>query len=149
MRHECIERFLNGITDKEIRSWKTNHRGELLLHCSIKDAPTAMGGYIVARCDLTAMTWNYENERFEWTLKNVKPLSKKIKVKGKLGLWNYEGNWFHQSPLASALAFLPVAFFFAGAFALAFAFTFGAFFAALAGFFAIFKSPKCKLISTL
>lgn len=32
----------------------------------------------------------YEEGRYAWVLDNIKPLDKKISVKGKLGIWNYE-----------------------------------------------------------
>jgi hypothetical protein len=89
MRQECVERFLNGVTDREIRSWKTNYRGELYLHCSQKNSGE-MGGYIVAKCKLTKMIYNFESERYEWKLEEIKPLSKWIAAKGKLGLWTFE-----------------------------------------------------------
>jgi hypothetical protein len=89
IKQEFIEMFLNGTKKEEIRSWKTYHRGEVLLHCSTKDASPDMAGCIVARCDLTQIKWNIEKNRFEWKLENVKPLPEKIKVKGKLGLWNF------------------------------------------------------------
>lgn len=81
--------FLNGTKTVEIRSWQTNYRGELLLHCASREADGSMAGRLIASCVLSKIEWNGETKMYEWHLEEIKPLSEKIRVKGKLGLWNY------------------------------------------------------------
>ena len=33
-------------------------------------------------------------EKYAWKLENIKKYNKKIPIKGKLGLWNYEGDLY-------------------------------------------------------
>lgn len=105
----------------EFRSWKTNYRGKILIHTSQvleKDMIERFKeynlnyncGYIIGEaeivdCILVDQEFN-ENlrkinplvyaksnhvEKFAWKLEKVKRYDKPIPCKGKLGLWNYEG----------------------------------------------------------
>lgn len=89
LKQEFIELFLNGTKSKEFRTWRTNYRGEIFLHCSKRDASPDMAGCIVAKGELIDIKWNDEFEEYDWEIENIKPLSEKIRVKGKLGLWSY------------------------------------------------------------
>lgn len=111
----------------ETRSWKTNYRGKIYIHASLKKVSKKdervnnlvsllenqdfKYGYIIAEAtlvDCIYMDEDYlnkikENEteyicgeysigRYAWILEDIKPLQNPIKVKGNLGLWNYNEN---------------------------------------------------------
>lgn len=109
----------------ETRSFKTNYRGELYIHASLKKLTknnleeykkqisflkdkNFNYGYIIAKCklvDCIYMTEEYINKikqnekeyisglyevgRYAWILEDIEALEKKVKVKGQLGIWNY------------------------------------------------------------
>ena len=98
----------------ETRSWKTNYRGEILIHASATRIPKeyrhllprvrqVRSGYILCRAtlvDCVEMTEEFlaavdpvERElgfyslgRYAWVLDNVEPVEQ-VKVRGSLGLW--------------------------------------------------------------
>ncbi len=112
-----------GIKTIETRGWKTNYRGELYIHASMrteqkyndrKDLKKLINnidlnsGYIICKCNLVDCVYidekfikmiknnnveyicgEYNVGRYAWILKDIEVLSQPIKVKGKLGIWNY------------------------------------------------------------
>lgn len=113
--------IISGYKKYEFRSWKTNYRGKILIHTSQvleKDMAERFKeynlnyncGYIIGEaeivdCILVDKEFN-ENlrkinplvyaisnhvEKFAWKLENIKKYDEPIPCKGKLGLWNYEG----------------------------------------------------------
>ena len=111
-----------GYKEYEFRSWKTNYRGKILIHAGktlekeisnvFKDYNLEYSkGEIIAIADLTdcilvdedfnkellnknKLVYGRTNHtmKYAWKLENVK-LIDKIKINGKLGLWNYEGTY--------------------------------------------------------
>lgn len=105
-----------GVKHIETRSWKTNYRGEILIHASSTRIPSeymhlralvakTRQGHIIAKAtlaDCKEMTneWIdtlsetekvcgfYSKGRYAWILENIKPIEP-IKAKGRLGLWDY------------------------------------------------------------
>ena len=57
----------------ETRSFKTNYRGKLYIHASLKNH---------AKDD------RYEKGRYAWVITDVKKIDR-LPAKGKLGIWNY------------------------------------------------------------
>ena len=113
--------IVEGYKKYEFRSWKTNYRGKILIHSGLsleRDMVERFKeydldykcGYIIGEaeivdCILVDEKFN-ENlrkinplvyaksnhiEQFAWQLENVKKYDNPIPCKGKLGLWNYEG----------------------------------------------------------
>lgn len=113
-----------GYKKIETRSWKTNYRGDILIHASVSkkylksitDSKVIEllqnielnYGKIICKATLTdcvEMTMDfikeikndsqeyslgiYEKGRYAWILTNIEPLTEKLPVKGKLGLWDY------------------------------------------------------------
>lgn len=108
-----------GIKKYEFRSWKTNHRGKLLIHAGIGIDKEVMekvkhlglkfpSRKIIACVDLTDCLLLDEelnnkiiNEKniaygnkvrtgYAWKIDNVIKIDSDINVNGKLGLWNYD-----------------------------------------------------------
>ena len=110
--------IVDGYKKYEFRSWKTNYRGKILIHSSIgveknkqeKFNLNCVDGAIIGEADLVdciLVDDNFDNElrntdaivygsnhvgTYAWKLENVKKYDKPIFIKGKLGLWNYEGD---------------------------------------------------------
>ena len=112
--------IINGYKKYEFRSWKTNYRGKLLIHagkgvdkeilCNFKDynleysCGEIIGEAEIVDCILVDEKFNKELrninsliysknnyvDKYAWKLENIKKFDKKISIKGKLGLWNYE-----------------------------------------------------------
>ena len=112
--------IINGYKEYEFRSWKTNYRGKILIHAGksleqenakkFKAYNLEYGcGEIIGEAELVdcikvTEQFNqelikenklvYENsghvQNYAWKLKNIKKYDKKIKINGKLGLWNYD-----------------------------------------------------------
>lgn len=110
-----------GYKKYEFRSWKTNYRGKILIHSGLsleKDMQERFKdynldyqlGYIIGEaeivdCILVDEKFNEELrnidpivygrsnhvENYAWKLENIKKYDNPIPCKGKLGLWNYEG----------------------------------------------------------
>ena len=109
--------IINGYKEYEFRSWKTNYRGKILIHAAksidkekIKElnynitysSSEIIGEATITDCILVDEEFNKELIKYNktvygnnhiglyaWKLENIKKYDKKIKVKGKLGLWNY------------------------------------------------------------
>ena len=108
-----------GIKKYEFRSWNTKYRGKILIHAGLTlekdmvkrfekydlyyDYGAIIGEAELVDCilvdekldkELRKINQNvYGNNHinmYAWKLENIKKYKKPIKVKGKLGLWNYE-----------------------------------------------------------
>ena len=109
--------IVQGFKKYEFRSWKTNYRGKVLIHAGLSkeniddfneynldiSSGEIIGESYISDCILV-------DEKFDKKLKNIDPnvyannhvglyafkldkikkYNKKIKIKGKLGLWNYK-----------------------------------------------------------
>lgn len=113
--------IVNNYKEYEFRSWKTKYRGKILIHSSqnleknmldrFKDYDlnyingAIIGEAILTDCILVDEEFNTElrklnpvvygrsnhAENYAWKLENIKMYDNPIYIKGKLGLWNYEG----------------------------------------------------------
>ena len=112
--------IVNGYKEYEFRSWKINYRGKILIHAGMrleKDSAErfkeynheyTLGAIIgeaeLVDCILVDKDFDEELrkmnplvyasnhvESYAWKLTNVKKYDEPIFIKGKLGLWNYEG----------------------------------------------------------
>ena len=108
--------IVQGFKKYEFRSWKTNYRGKVLIHAGLskeniekyKDynldisSGEIIGEAYITDCILVDEKLDkklrkidekvYGNNHvglYAFKLENVKKYNKKIKAKGKLGLWNY------------------------------------------------------------
>lgn len=111
--------IIEGYKEYEFRSWKTNYRGKIVIHAG-KSLESNQAkkfteynleyscGEIIGEADLVdcikvteefdkklkkennLVYGNNHIDNYAWKLENVKKYDKKIKVNGKLGLWNYE-----------------------------------------------------------
>ena len=116
--------IIEGYKKYEFRNWKTNYRGKILIHAGLslesdmlkrfKDYNLScskgeiIGGADLVDCILVDEKLNRELmniepivygrsnhiEKYAWKLENIKKYNKKIPIKGKLGLWNYEGDLY-------------------------------------------------------
>lgn len=127
IREPYASLIMNGKKRIETRSWRTNYRGEFLVHSSlgkmagkdkyndiVNDLISDMDmnyGYIICKCKLVDCIYmdeefirfikdnrteyavgEYKVGRYAWVLEDVEPI-KKIRTKGKLNFWNYEGEY--------------------------------------------------------
>ena len=93
--------ILSGKKTIETRTWRTNYRGPLLICASAK--PNILNaGHAVAFVDLVDCRLMHKTDEVlacceiyphaqAWILENVRPI-KQFKVKGKLGIYEVEGN---------------------------------------------------------
>lgn len=121
IREPWASLIVNGYKEYEFRSWKTNYMGKLLIHTGLRLEKEVIDrfeeynlnyvlGAIIGEAILTdCILVNEEfseslrkinnkvyaksnhNETYAWKLENIKMYNSPIYVKGKLGLWNYEG----------------------------------------------------------
>ena len=113
--------IINSYKRYEFRSWKTNYRGKILIHAGKLlekdmlnrfkdynldiDLGCIVGEAYLEDCILVTKEFqeklrkidsivyarsNHE-EMYAWHLTNRKKYKDKIPIKGKLGLWNYNG----------------------------------------------------------
>lgn len=112
--------IINEYKTYEFRSWKTKYRGKILIHTSLNVEKDILKrftdynldikpGYIIGEAELVdciLVDDEFDNylvnidsliygnsshvQKYAWKLKNIKKYSNPIKIKGKLGLWNYE-----------------------------------------------------------
>lgn len=91
--------ILEGKKTIETRTWKTYHRGPILLHCS-KSPKSKLSGCIFAVADLVRIKpmTKYDEKKacceiypgaYSWFLENIRPTELK-EIKGNLGLWNFD-----------------------------------------------------------
>lgn len=122
IREPWASLIVNGYKKYEFRSFKTNYRGKILIHAGLileknnaikfKDYNLNYGhGEIIGEACLTdciLVDEKFEDELYKinplvygksghtmnyaWKLDNVIMYEKRIPYKGKLGLWNYDGN---------------------------------------------------------
>lgn len=91
-----------GIKEYEFRTWKTNYRGTLLIHAGKTIDKEALKKYSHLSCECSTESIiakvklvdciPIEDKNFKgygWKLEEVEKINP-IKIKGKLGLWNYE-----------------------------------------------------------
>lgn len=120
IREPWASLIINGYKNYEFRNWKTNYRGEVLIHASLAfekeniEHFKSLGlnyssGEIIGKATITDcinVTEDFENDLikenalvygaskgrggYAFKLENVVKFDKNIKAKGKLGLWNYE-----------------------------------------------------------
>lgn len=111
--------IIEGYKKYEFRSWKTNYRGKILIHAGksidkegkskFKDynldysCGEIIGEAYITDCikvdeeftnnlrkiDSVVYGKSIFEENYAWKLENIKKYRKSIKIKGKLGLWNY------------------------------------------------------------
>ncbi len=121
IREPWASLIVNGYKKYEFRSWKTKYRGKILIHASLsieKDNEKRFKelgldykcGYIIGEAQLVdciEVNKEFENSLirenslvygasrgrggYAWKLINIKKYDTPILVKGKLGLWNYDG----------------------------------------------------------
>jgi len=114
--------IVGGYKQYEFRSWKTNYRGKILIHAGLsveKDVINKFDNYnldyengaIIGEAEIVECIlvdeW-FDNElrkvnnevygndhigQYAWKLENIKKYNNPIYLKGKLGLWNYEGDF--------------------------------------------------------
>lgn len=114
--------IVGGYKQYEFRSWKTNYRGKILIHAGLsveKDVINKFDNYnldyengaIIGEAEIVDCIlvdeW-FDNElrkvnnevygndhigQYAWKLENIKKYNNPIYLKGKLGLWNYEGDF--------------------------------------------------------
>lgn len=115
--------IINGYKKYEFRSWKTNYSGKILIHAGmgtetnmlnkIKDYDlkysngAIIGEAYITDCILVNEKFNKKLKSlnpaiygqnnhigiYTWQLDKIKKYDSPILVKGKLGLWNYEGDF--------------------------------------------------------
>lgn len=99
VKEPWASKILNGEKTIETRTWKTKHRGKILLHAS-QNPKSEISGCIFAIADLvdcSEMLRSHEKDACcevypranSWFLKNIRPTIPK-QVKGKLGLWEFD-----------------------------------------------------------
>ena len=112
--------IIEGYKKYEFRSWKTNYRGQILIHAGLslennmkerfKDYNLEYKlGYIIGEAEIVdcilvdkelneklrtinPLVYGISNheQKYAWELENIKKYDNPIPCKGKLGLWNYE-----------------------------------------------------------
>ena len=114
--------IVNGYKKYEFRSWKTNYRGKILIHAGMsiendmalkvkKYNLEYVKGAIIGEAEIVdciLVDEQFNNQliqidkvvygknnhitTYAWKLENIKKYDNPIYIKGKLGLWNYEGD---------------------------------------------------------
>lgn len=112
--------IINGYKEYEFRTWKTKYRGKILIHSSLGIEKNVLNkfkdysldynnGYIIGEAtlsdcilvtdefyhellniDSTVYKLSTHEMKYAWKLENIIKYENPIKVKGNLGLWNYE-----------------------------------------------------------
>ena len=113
--------IIDGYKEYEFRSWKTSYRGKILIHAGMSLEQDMLKrfqdyhlncqkGAIIGEAELTdcilvddefnealqkidPIVYGRSNhtETYAWKLEHVKKYNNPISIKGKLGLWNYDG----------------------------------------------------------
>ena len=121
IRNPWASLIVDGYKEYEFRSWKTNYRGKIFIHSSAnleKNTFDRFKGYNlnyingaiigeaeIIDCILVDDDFNKKlvksnpiiygrsnhTETYAWKLANIKKYDKPVYIKGRLGLWNYEG----------------------------------------------------------
>lgn len=114
--------IIEGYKRYEFRSWRTKYRGKILIHAGLtleKDMQKRFEeynldykcGYIIGEAEIVdcikvdekfnnelrninPLVYGRSNhvENYAWKLENIKKYDRPIKCKGKLSLWDYEGD---------------------------------------------------------
>lgn len=114
--------IVDGYKKYEFRSWKTNYRGKILIHAGMsiendmalkvkKYNLEYVKGAIIGEAEIVdciLVDEQFNNQliqidkvvygknnhitTYAWKLENIKKYDNPIYIKGKLGLWNYEGD---------------------------------------------------------
>lgn len=122
IREPWASLIVNGYKEYEFRNWKTNYRGKILIHSGIgfdkeyldrfKEYDLEYGkGEIIGEAELVdcikvsdefqkvlnnknrlVYGSNNYDQKYAWKLINIKKYNKRIPVKGKLSLWEYDIN---------------------------------------------------------
>ena len=122
IRNPWAELIVSGYKKYEFRSWKTNYRGKILIHSSANLEKSMLSrfqdynlqyinGAIIGEAEIIdcilvdeefnkklisidSVVYGRSNhkENYAWKLENIKKYDKPIFIKGKLGLWSYEGD---------------------------------------------------------
>ena len=122
IRQPWASLIINGYKKYEFRSWKTNYRGKILIHTSCrrelenidrfsKYKLTYIDGAIIGEATLTScipVDKEFEEElmiinplvyrkskhtrKYAWKLENIIKYDNPIYCKGRLGIWNYDGD---------------------------------------------------------
>lgn len=122
IREPWASLIVNGYKEYEFRNWKTNYRGKILIHSGIgfdkeyldrfKEYDLEYGkGEIIGEAELVdcikvsdefqkvlnnknrlVYGSNNYDQKYAWKLINIKKYDKRIPVKGKLSLWEYDIN---------------------------------------------------------
>ena len=103
-----------NIKKYEFRSWNTKYRGDILIHAANTLYPISKNfdynyrpGEFVALAKIKDVIkldektgksirsenpkiYGYHEDGYAWVLDDIKPINNSAKIKGKLGLWNYE-----------------------------------------------------------
>lgn len=95
-----------GFKTVEVRTWKTDYRGDVLICSTSKKIKDTIPGHALCvvklvdvvpmkkkHCKAAAMSpKEYQPDLFyAWILEDARMLDQPIPVKGKLSLWNYDG----------------------------------------------------------
>ena len=92
----------NGYKVYEFRSWKTNYRGEILIHAGcgvdkewlekVKDRGIEIDDdFNKMICSLDNDVYGYKNRTgYAWKLGKVTKVNIEEQIDGQLGLWNYD-----------------------------------------------------------
>lgn len=121
IRNPWANLIVDGYKKYEFRSWKTNYRGKILIHSSANLEKNMVSrfqeynldyinGAIIGEAEITdcilvdeefnkelisinPIVYGKSNhtETYAWKLENIKKYDNPIYIKGKLSLWNYEG----------------------------------------------------------
>jgi len=113
--------IIEGHKKYEFRSWKTNYRGKILIHAGLsleKDVQERFKnynldyklGYIIGEAEIVdcilvdekfneslrnidPIVYGRSNhvENYAWKLENIKKYDNPVPCKGKLSLWDYDG----------------------------------------------------------
>lgn len=98
-----VELITNGVKTIECRTWKTDHRGDILITSSAKKLHGTIPGHALCVADLYDVRpmkkddadaacmkiKDCTSDKFAWCLRNVR-LIEPIPVKGRLSLWTFE-----------------------------------------------------------
>ena len=123
IREPWASLIINGHKKYEFRSWKTNYRGQILIHAGINIEKEMLDkfknynlsyvkGAIIGeatlvdcilvdkefndsllKIDSTVYGKSNHVEKYAWKLDNVIKYDVPIYCKGQLGLWNYDKEW--------------------------------------------------------
>lgn len=99
IREPWASKIANGEKTIETRTWKTNHRGKILL-CASRNPSGEFSGKCFATADLVDVRPMEKNDEvfagckkypraYSWILDNVQRINPK-EVKGQLGLFNVD-----------------------------------------------------------